>query len=40
MADLAYGEVYTMTETKARLGLVTTYHQTGSISETARRWRT
>jgi len=29
-----------MTKTKARLGLVTTYHQTGSISETARRWRT
>ena len=27
---LAYGEVCTMSKTKARLGLVTTYHQTGS----------
>ena len=40
VADLAYGEVYVMTRDKARLQLVTTYQQTGSISETARRWHT
>ncbi len=40
MADLAYREVYTMTRIEARLRLVTTYHETSSIRETARRWRT
>jgi hypothetical protein len=29
-----------MTRIEARLQLVTTYQQTGSISETARRWHT
>jgi hypothetical protein len=36
VADLAYGKVYVMTRDKARLQFVTTYQQTGSISETAR----
>ena len=35
MADLAYREVYTMTRIEARLHLVTTYHETRSIHETA-----
>ena len=38
MADFAYGEVYTVTRTKARLGLATTYHETSSVRETARLW--
>ncbi len=29
-----------MSRIKARLRLVTTYHETGSIRETARRWHT
>jgi len=40
MADLAYREVYTMNWIEARLRLVTTYQETGSIRETARRWHT
>jgi transposase len=40
MADLAYREVYAMSRIKARLRLVTTYHETGSIRQTARRWHT
>lgn len=40
MADLAYGEVYAMTRIEARFHLVTTYQETASISETARRWHT
>ena len=40
MAHLAYRAVYAMARTKARLELVMTYGQTGSIRETARRWHT
>jgi len=40
MAELAYREVYAMNWIEARLRLVTTYQQTGSIRETARRWHT
>lgn len=40
MADLAYREVYDMNPVKARLHLIKTYEETGSIQETARRWRT
>jgi len=40
MPDLAYGEVYSMNKVKARLHLVKTYEETGSISETARIWHT
>lgn len=40
MADLAYEEVYAMTRIEAGFQPVTTYQQTGSISETARRWHT
>jgi len=40
MADLAYREVYAMSRIEARLRLVATYHETSSISETARRWHT
>lgn len=36
MAHLAYREVYTMTRIETRLRLVTTYHETRSIRETAR----
>lgn len=38
MADLAYREVYAVSRIEARLRLVTTYHEMGSIRETARRW--
>jgi len=37
---LAYGEVYTMNPVEARKLLIKTYHETGNISETARRWHT
>ena len=40
MADLAYREVYGMSRIKARLRVVTTYQESGSIRETARRWHT
>jgi putative transposase len=40
VADLAYGELYDMNPVKARMHLVRTYEQTGSIRETAHRWRT
>ena len=40
MADLAYREVYAMNRVEARHHLVRTYHETGSIRETARRWCT
>jgi hypothetical protein len=36
MEDLAYRKVYTMTRIEARLRLVTTYHETRNIRETAR----
>ena len=39
MPDLAYREVYTMTTVEARLRLVNTYSETGSICQTARHWR-
>lgn len=40
MADLAYSEVRTVNSIEARLRLVTTHHETGSIRETSRRWHT
>ena len=40
MADLAYGELYATTRDQARLRMVTTYVETRSASETARRWHT
>jgi transposase len=40
MADLAYRAVYAMNKTKARAAMVSTYQETRSISETARRWHT
>ena len=40
MADLAYGEVYTMTREKARMLLVQEYLQTGSFSKAAKTWHT
>jgi len=40
MADLAYGEVHAMNPVEARKRLIETYQKTGSIRETARRWRT
>ena len=40
MPDLAYGEVYAMNAKGARRHLLKTYQETGSIRETARRWRT
>ncbi len=40
MADLAYREVYAMNTIDLRLRPVTTYHETGSIRETVRRWHT
>jgi transposase len=40
MADLGYMEVHAMNRIEARLRVVTTYHETGSIRETARRWHT
>ena len=40
MADLAYWEVYVMGKMVARLRLIMTYGEAGSISETARRWQT
>jgi hypothetical protein len=36
MADLAYREVYAMNSIEARLRLVNTCHEAGSIRETAR----
>jgi hypothetical protein len=36
MADLVYRQVYIMTRIEARLRLVTTYHETRSVCETAR----
>ncbi|MGC8817544.1 MAG: helix-turn-helix domain-containing protein, partial [Candidatus Hadarchaeum sp.] len=38
--DLAYKEAYAMNREAARMRLVETYLQTGSIAETARRWHT
>jgi hypothetical protein len=38
MADLAYGQACAMSRIRARHHLVTTYQQSGGISETARRW--
>lgn len=40
MHDLAYLEVYEMNEVEARKRLIQTYLETGSVSETARRWHT
>jgi len=40
MADMAYREVYAMNAEEARRRLIQTYTETGSISETARRWHT
>ncbi len=40
MGDLAYREVYAMNRVQARKHLLQTYQETGSISETARRWHT
>ena len=40
MADLAYRTVYAMNRVEARMQLVRTYQETGSLSETARRWKT
>ena len=40
MADMAYKELYDMNPVKARLQLIKTHMQTGSIRETARRWGT
>ena len=40
MADLAYREVYTMSRIEARLRLVNSYYETGSICQTASRWCT
>jgi len=40
MPDMAYKEVYKMNKVETRRLLVQTYHETGSISETARRWHT
>ena len=39
MPDLAYREVYTLTRIEARLRLVNTYYETGSICQTAHQWR-
>jgi len=40
MADLAYGEVYTMNKIEARKRLIQTCEQTQSIRATARIWKT
>lgn len=40
MADLAYRQVHAVNGIHARLRLVTTYHQAGSIRETAPHWHT
>lgn len=40
MADLAYRTVYAMNDVQARMHLVRTYQRTGSLSATAREWRT
>ncbi|MCD6302317.1 MAG: helix-turn-helix domain-containing protein [Anaerolineae bacterium] len=40
MADLAYRTAYAMNRVEARMQLVRTYQETGSLSETARRWKT
>ncbi|MBC7262787.1 MAG: helix-turn-helix domain containing protein [Chloroflexi bacterium] len=40
MADLAYREVYLMNQIEARKHLIQTFQETGSLSETARRWHT
>ena len=40
MADLAYRTVYAMNRVEARMQLVRTYQETGSLSETVRRWKT
>lgn len=40
MADLANTQVYTVTTVEARLRLVNTYYETGSICQTATRWCT
>ena len=40
MANMAYEEVFAMTRAQTRHRLVLTYQATGSISETACRWRT
>jgi len=40
MANLAYREVYTMNPTETRKLLIKAYHETKSISKTARMWKT
>jgi transposase len=40
MADMAYREIHAMNSIEARKLVIRTYQETGSISETARLWRT
>jgi len=40
MADLAHGTAYAMNRIEARMQLVCPCQETGSLRETARRWKT